>query len=250
LIYDERSRFIEKLTADRPKSKDGSVTLEGDIDSIMNENAHKEFSTITLGDVATSVSAMLFFVDGGPRNFQFVQSIIMNCDMINGFDKNSFSSSSMSAEISTPLFDISSRTRKDCQGVALCVLYKHFYSDGSCTWVMKNLFEHIYVGTLREKDDKCGHLIIQNVPSLEKYKPRLFQSVEAICNALSSKSLPLLKDKFVGLGLPIDLFIETLFKQLFQVCPKLAEQNEADYLVAMLHDMFGQIDLNGCVCLE
>ena len=89
-------------------------------------------------------------------------------------------------------------------------------------------------------------IAINFVPSLEKFRPRIFSSVRTICGALSSQALPKLKYKFQrGSGLDIDQFVEALFKQLKDSHPKILEINEASYTVAMLEEMFYQIDFNG-----
>jgi len=49
---------------------------------------------------------------------------------------------------------------------------------------------------------------------------------------------------FKGDGLPIGPFTEVLFKQLFESHPKIIEEAEAAYTVAMIQEMFYQIDYN------
>lgn len=98
----------------------------------------------------------------------------------------------------------------------------------------------------KEKDDKCSQIVVASVPSLDKFRPRIFSSVRVICGALSSQALPKLKVKFLrGSGLAIDAFIDALYKQLKDTHPKILEANEAAYTVAMLEEMFYQIDFNG-----
>ena len=46
-------------------------------------------------------------------------------------------------------------------------------------------------------------------------------------------------------GLPIDDFTKVIFMQLHEVKNKVAALSEAEYTVAMLHELFGQIDYNG-----
>ena len=88
-------------------------------------------------------------------------------------------------------------------------------------------------------------MILELVPAYAKYKPRVFSSVKSICSALSSSALPRLKKSFmVPKGLPITQFTEALFVQLFDAKPKILELSEAAYSVALLHDLFGQIDFN------
>ena len=79
------------------------------------------------------------------------------------------------------------------------------------------------------------------MPALEKFRPRIFDNVRAICAALSSQvqwrahppihslthssvvqALPMLKKKFANPrgGLLIHEFVETLFQQLHEVQPQ------------------------------
>lgn len=44
--------------------------------------------------------------------------------------------------------------------------------------------------------------------------------------------------------MPIGPFTEVLFKQLFESHPKIIEEAEAAYTVAMIQEMFYQIDYN------
>jgi hypothetical protein len=118
-------------------------------------------------------------------------------------------------------------------------------SNGTPIWSLKNVFEPVYVPTIREKDEKCHSLIVQIVPTLEKEisSPSLPKS---ICSALTSIALPKLKKRFQkGNGLPIKQFTEVLFMQLYESYPKVLDEIEASYTVAMLQDMFLQIDFNG-----
>jgi hypothetical protein len=144
------------------------------------------------------------------------------------------------------LFKSSTKVRRDFKGVILCTVYKDKWEAGMCSWASKSVMEPVFVVTIKEKDEKCHECIVSHVPSLEKFKPRTFSSVRVICNALSSQALPKLKTKFTrGSGLSIDQFVEALFKQLKDSHPKILEPVEAAYTVAMLEEMFYQIDFNG-----
>jgi WD40 repeat protein len=232
------------LTADNCVSIDKSSELLADIDSLTKDASHVEYVKVDLSMVSKEVSCMLLFLDGGPRNFKHVQNVRVHVEEL-VVDRDLSFASTGRAEPRISLLEMVQRTRRDSQGVATCVLYRRFYPDGSVTWELKSIFDPLFVSTMRDKDEKVGHIIVNHVPSLEKFRPRLFQSVKAICSALSSKALPLLKDKFAGSGLPIDCFVETIFKQLYEQSPRLSDPSEAEYLVAMLYDMFSQIDLNG-----
>lgn len=245
-IYDERARLVERLSADNLVSLDQAVTLEADVE----DAEQQEFVQVLFEKIDPAVSCVVLFLDGGARNFQHVQGLHVNIDDFTPEDTDrSFLmiSNADQANIPAGICHMLGRTRNNCHGATLMLLYKSFDSDnGSFSWSVRNIFESTYCTNQLEKDAKVQSLIIcGNVPALDKYRPRLFPNVGSICSKLSSKALPKLKDKFAGPGLPLDQFVETIFKELLHVTPQLNDQIEADYLVAMLYDMFGQIDLNG-----
>lgn len=248
-IYDNKSRFIQKLNADSPVSDDKSSTLAADIDSHKaGKSSHEENCHISFPAVEDRVSSMLLFVDGGPRNFQFVQRIILHCwkENIDHDESNFMNKIDQSNTVKVPLFYTECRTRKDFEGLSTFVLYKKEQADASFIWACKPVYDPVFVASIREKDDRCHTSIIEMVPALSKYLPRLFPSVKHICSALSSTSLPDLKKRFSkGKGLELKLFTEVLFYQLWKVSPAVLAPEEAAYTVAMLHDLFGQIDFNG-----
>ena len=53
-----------------------------------------------------------------------------------------------------------------------------------------------YETSKKEKEDHLVQLIVGAVPSLDRYRPRLFSNVKEICAALSSHALPKLKWRF------------------------------------------------------
>lgn len=245
-IYDERARLVERLSADNPMSLDGAITLEADVE----DAEQQEFVQVMLDKVDVATVCVVLYVDGGARNFQHVQGLHVNVDeFVPEDNEGSFLVVPGADQGCAPrgLCHVMGRTRNNCHGAALLLIYKAFDGDdGSFKWTIRNVFESTYCTNQIEKDSKMQSLIINgNVPSLDKYRPRLFPNVGSICAKLSSKALPMLKDKFAGPGLPLDPFVETIFQQLFHVCPQLNDPVEAEYLVAMLYDMFGQIDLNG-----
>jgi hypothetical protein len=249
LIYDNKARFIQKLNADFPVSSDNSCTLAADIDSHKaGKSSHEENCHISFPTVDERVSSMLLFVDGGPRNFQFVQRLVLHCWKENiDYDETNFMNTiDQSNIIKVPLFYTQCRVRKDFEGLAHFVLYKKELADASIVWVCKPVYLPVFESGVHEKDDHCNTNIVHIVPALHKYRPRLFPSVKHICSALSSTSLPSLKKRFSkGKGLELRLFTEVLFYQLWKTCPSVLEPDEASYTVAMLHDLFGQIDYNG-----
>lgn len=147
------------------------------------------------------------------------------------------------ASITTSLFSMTVRPSKDLYGIALCVLFKAGWVDGRVTWANKSLMEPLLQSTTREKDDKIGLIVVFSVPALERYRPKIFNSIREMCSALSSRSLPRLKKNFMKVdgGLNLEQFTTTLFNQLYETNPKVIDAAEAPYVVALLHEMFFQI---------
>lgn len=247
--YDERARFIEKLDTTNRKSADGSCCLVADVDnkSAAAQASFYEVVKVDISKVDESTTAILLYLNGGPRNFQFVQMINAHCIQVPS-EKDENSLAVRDTKSSRPLFDLQVKSRKDFEGIALCVLYKNgWHSKNLPRWAMRSFIEPIFESTAKLIDDRCSQFAVNAVPALEKFRPRLFNSVRDICAALSSTALPRLKKKFQRSidGLPIGTFTDVLFKQLFETHPKIIEGDEAAYTVAMIQEMFHQIDYNG-----
>lgn len=255
---------MEKLDATSRKSKDGSSVLLADFDHAQSGTSFSESVKIDLNKVSKNISAILFLLDGGPRNFQFVQSVAVQCIQIPVDNSTNILAPIGGDTHSYPLFNITGKTRKDYQGVALFVIYKDGWHENGIKdemtdlkrspsrskfnqkWVAKSFLEPIYVTTKKAIDERCGQLVVGAVPALEKFRPRLFNSVRDICAALSSTALPKLKKKFLRseTGLEIVPFTEVLFKQLHESFPRIAEDDEeAAFTVAMIQEMFYQIGM-------
>lgn len=248
LFYDERGRFVERLSAESPKSRDESCVLVNDIDVGNQYGNFLECVTVDLMAVDHTIQAIMMYLDGGPRNFQYLQSIAINCISTRRVNaEETFLSSSSADKKHSPIFQINGKCRKDYQGVMLVVLYKDGWDkNGHPQWVCNAMMEPMYVTAVKEKEEKCEQMIINTVPALEKFKPKLFVSVRAICAALSSHALPRLKKKFTNNGaLSIGQFTEVIFKQLAVTHPRVVDESEAGFTVAMLQEMFYQIDFNG-----
>lgn len=242
--YDERARFIEMLDVSSKRTADGSCVLLADQESATTtSNVFSESVKVDFRLVDKETSAILLYLDGGPRNFQFVQSVACNCNPI-----------ALRAVVpgQTPppgLFTFGDRTRKEYQGIGMCVLYKDGFIDDTeqPQWMCKRLLQPAFTSNKKAKEDFNAGLVVGNVPSLEKFKPRLFASVSDLCATLSSAALPKLKKKFTAFsgGLQIGRFTEVIFKQIYQKFPKILEPTECAYTVAMIQEMFQQIDYNG-----
>lgn len=191
--YDERGRFFEKLDVSKKFSMDGSSQLTHDIGG-QGSGRYLESFKINFPSVDKNISAMLLFLDGGPRNFQLVQHLTVTCLQLPS-DKSSDIYLPNSDDFVQPLFSFRGRVRKDYYGLALCILYKQNWAGEKSLWACKVCLEPLFMPSPKEKDEKCGLIVVSSVPSLEKFRPRLFAHVRDICNALSSRSLPRLKKK-------------------------------------------------------
>jgi hypothetical protein len=274
---DDRGKFIEKLTLNnQKKSRDGSMTLISEVsDSGLQRGKYCVCVKIDLSRVNPDTIALLVYLDGGPRNFMHLNSCGLRCrDAPGDRGEGTFLSGAGSTTMS-PLFRIAStRTRRDYQGIALCTVYKDGWKDidsaarkgknvtdskeivvtGESTkplaqpmWACTALFEPVYLASDKRKEAFTANLVINVVPSLEKCRRRLFSNVRDVCAALSSQALPHLKKKFntVSGALSIGEFTAVLFKQLYETQPLIVLEIEAGYAVAMLQEMFCQIDYNG-----
>jgi hypothetical protein len=251
-LYDENARFIEKLNFDKPLSKDEGFELLADLDNTKESKTHEEQVRINFSNVAPNTSSAIVFIDGGPRNFQSASTITIRVTrkFIHNDGASNFSASldNIAADDQATLFETCCVPRKDYQAILALVLHKTgFHPDGSAAWSCKAVFEPVMVSRSKEKDDVCDKAIVNLVPLLYQYRPRLFPSVQAICAQLSSTALPNLKKLFMASsdGLPINSFTEVIFMQLFEANSGLLNPAEAEYTVAMLHELFGQIDYNG-----
>jgi len=315
--YDERARFIEKLDVNCKRTKDNSCVLISDTDgATASSNTFSENVKVDFRLFDRETSAVMLFLDGGPRNFQFVQSITVLCEPVAA---RSVVLPGQAAPLG--LFQFTEKSRKDFQGVALAVVYKNGWQpipkvveeekpdlptalqaqepkkdlkatkdktpakgekthadvkmvpgkaaaqasneaktapvsvepvearpyEPQVQFVCKPIFEPVFVSSTKAKDEKVISLVVSHVPALEKFRPRLFSNVNEVCAALSSEALPGLKERFSAIhsGLPIGQFTEVIFRQLFKTHPKITDPTERAYTVAMIQEMFMQIDYNG-----
>jgi WD40 repeat protein/Ca2+-binding EF-hand superfamily protein len=194
------------------------------------------------------------FVDGGTRNFNAVETLSVHCTQENLKDMGGLSFmqqlQSDSDRSKVHLFSSSVECRPlDYEGMVACVVYQHGFNaeTSRVQWVCKPLFDPCYKVKAKEKEEYCTALLLGTVPLFDKFRPRIFASVKSICSALSSTALPRLKKSFVTdpQGLPLASFTEELFVQLHESRPQLLDPAEAAYTVALLQDLFGQIDFNG-----
>lgn len=243
MLISVQARFIEKLNFDTPVSADGSTKLEADIDNTAQTASHEEIVTIDFSAVHPHTAAVMLFVDGGARNFELTQRLIVHCSEENVSDgqENLMAKVAEGAFVNTQLFKCVGRPRADTEGVMLCMLYKDGWGpSGASAWTYRFLFEGVYTESTKEKMSACDELVVRTVPNFLKYRPRLFPSVKAICSLLSSTALPRLKRHFQkGVSrkdgdVNIRGFSKMIFQYLHELDPRLADLEEAAYTVAVI----------------
>lgn len=119
-------------------------------------------------DVDIKTTSMVLFVDGGPRNFQFITSVGVTCAEI--LYDNAESGSDMMKKLEsalqgsrhrTSLFHAEAFTRKDFQGVVAMVLYKDgWHTDDSPRFACCPNLEPVFLATTREKDEYCQTITV------------------------------------------------------------------------------------------
>ena len=245
--HDDRGHCVDRITEESPRSKDASVILTGEIETINVAATGKSINCtrVNMSKVNPSITSMLLCLSGEPRSFNNVTGATLRCCQAPGDrGEGTFMEGAHNTGM-IPLFKSLSRTRKDCLDIAVCVMYKDGWdNDGNPRWAAMSLFEPIFQTLPAAKEAFCSQLVIGVVPCLEMCRPRLFPTVRGLCSALSSEALPKLKKKF-ALDLNMDEFTEVLFTTLFVTHPKIIDPVEAPFAVAMIQEMFLQIDYNG-----
>ena len=221
-------------------SRDTSCSLLADLG--YSTSGAFECVKIEFDKIAPIISTIALFVEGG-KNFSVVNTLaLVGMKVTTDRSETSFLPTVQSQ--SATLFRADGRVRKECIGLCCCILYKDGWVNGRPQWVIRAVMDG-YSDYPKGKEETLGQLVISTVPSLEKFKPRLFGHVRDISNALSSRSLPKLKKSFQKCpdGLNLAQFTTVLFTQLAQTHPKVVDELEAAYAVAMIHEMFYQIGM-------
>lgn len=240
------------------------MELESDIASSTNrpnKSRSEENFYVKLSGLDRRISSVLVFIDGGSKNFQYAKNLSIRCMREDVSDDNrdgnlmrylvSNGMQGYERRSTCPLFTVNLPCFMDGQCFIGIVLYRAKWVrdvSGSelCEWVCNAVIEPLRATSLQEKQSLCHRRVVSAVPSLQKYCPRIFPTISSICSSLSSNSLPDLKNVFLeNDGLPRAQFTSTLFSALYVVKPKVVDPFEASYTVAMLDELFCQIDFNG-----
>ena len=146
-----------------------------------------EFVHIDLAALNPDTAAVLFYLDGGLRNFNRVNTVKMTCTRTRVIsDAQSMHYAEDAKELK--LCVSTCKIGKDVDCVALGVL---FCQEGS--WNVHHIHRQFTNMSPAEQHESLQTMVVDVIPQFEKFKPRLFPSVSSICAALSSHSLPQLK---------------------------------------------------------
>ncbi|KAJ1448854.1 hypothetical protein M885DRAFT_125048 [Pelagophyceae sp. CCMP2097] len=136
----------------------------------------------------------------------------------------------------------------------LCVLFK-LARDASANglvplWRLDGGLEQSTAGTRGEMIAAAQQSMSDIFPWLRAAKKRLFSGVAQVCAALSSGALPDMKRAFLAEkgGPELARFSQILFRQLVATHARrneLLRPREAAHVVALLHELFRQIDIDG-----
>jgi hypothetical protein len=223
--YDERARLVERVDSHTVNliSKDGSCVLnKPHYDESSASTSHLEHFNIDFNLVSKQISSILLYLDGGTRNFQFLQHVnVQGCKIFpNRYKSDFLPSEDDNNGLNGPIFKFSTKTRKAFQGLVLCCIYKDGWNKNLniSKWAITALMDPLYVTSLKDKQEKCNLIVINSVPALEKFRPRLFNSILDVCAALSSHALPKLKKKFQKGQYFNDIIIMAVLLLLMMLC--------------------------------
>ena len=237
-------------------SNDKAIELQSDIKG--GQNGSQENFLVNLPMINEKISSILVLIDGGEKNFRYARNIRIRSvqeSFISLNDKEGslmwqLMSGSLQGDDKKTLFEAQMVFEKTTQCILGAIIYRvekrGDSSDLFGDWMCISLSSPSGVKALQEKKSLCHKHILTSVPSLRKFCTKVFPSVASICSSLSSGSLPDLKESFLeNDGLAMREFTITLFHYLCVENPKILEPSEAAYTVAMLEEMFCQIDFNG-----
>lgn len=126
--YDDRARLVEKIDSTGGLSKDDSTRFSKAVQTSdkFQYQLKTDFKT-----VKPTSKAILVFLEGGPRNFQFLQQLNVGCFRVlpeTGYG-NFLNHEDDTSGVNTPIFKILGKPRKNYQGMALFVYYKDGWTN-------------------------------------------------------------------------------------------------------------------------
>lgn len=224
--YDYKARLIDSSRSENWKAIDDFFTMESNgLTQRINVDLTK----------ADDTHAFVITIDGF-ENFNTDDEVMIQCH-----DTTDYSDFGK-------LFEMSPKMFSTYKGLCICICYiDGVFYDSRSRWIMKSLERPMFAYSIPEQESFCSQLVVYIVPSFERFRYHLFPNVRCVCAALSSQSLPKLKEKFLRYpdGVTKDLFTELIFHNLFENHPKIVDPDEAAYSVALIHELFDSIDYSG-----
>lgn len=224
--YDYKARLVDSSRSENWKAMDAFFAME------TTGLVQKLEVDLTQAD---DTHAFVITIDGF-ENFNADDEVIVQC-----YDTTDYSDSGK-------LFQLHPKMLSTFKGLCICVFYiDGVFFDSRSRWIMKSLERPMFAYSIPEQESFCSQLVVYLVPSFERFRYHLFPNVRSVCAALSSQSLPKLKEKFLKYpeGVAKELFTELIFHNLYENHPKIIEPDEAAYSVALIHELFDSIDYSG-----
>ncbi|CAB1099995.1 unnamed protein product [Ectocarpus sp. CCAP 1310/34] len=146
---------------------------------------------------------------------------------------------------STRIFGVQHDTHHDQQNNVV-VLFMLSRLNASSPWIVTAIYDELRChDTTALKHLMSGYVASPAISAVAMKLP----SIPALCAALTSKALPQMKNKFFAEGHSRGLrrhpFVHAVFMHLYQTTKGLHVKADAARVVAMLDELFDQIDING-----
>ena len=174
-LYDDKARMIERLDGDATVSSDGSIELTSDIAATDVSESYIELAKANLDKIDKSVEAIILFLDGGVKNYSMVNRVKFTCRHTPG-DRTDIKSSGVNENLLTSTYESDDL----CEGIVLAALYRVYDKKNRRSpprWKLTAIFEESTHASLKNKYDLSTLMVTTVVPSLTRYRPRVFSSV-------------------------------------------------------------------------
>jgi WD40 repeat protein len=241
-VYDQRARLVEVVDGFRniegnAESGDKSFQLLPHIKTSMRSFQFKKMA------VNRATSCFMVFLGGEIRTLHPIEKIVISCVRAKDDDERHF----IVGENCIELFQCVGHINADKVAFVPLMLYRDGFDGDTPRWNANICFEFYNKNNVHKRDELVRDFALHNVPSYEKFRPHVFQTVKGICTALASSSMQRLKRRFLrrNEGLLPDEFLEAVMRIVLLNFPQLADLGEASFLVMLIRELFHQIDING-----
>lgn len=256
LVFDEKGRFVTVVDFYNADGGDLAPGITHRRDSFFL--AHGCSSTqekvyIHLGKVPETAGVLIPMATSLSSDFRSVAKITAHAAAVAYSDAEGEGAARERARArriiaSAPLFHVQ-RVCRAARSTALA-LFK-VYKDPAGPWKARAIAQEFDARTRAGYVPLLEQHLVESFPWIAAREAAKMSSVGEICRAFSSRAMPALKQYFIGLrpelgpALPVREFVEVTFLQLIQERPEVQDPETAAYMVALLHELFEQIDING-----